>query len=295
MVIFDKRKYVTEIMRNGIKENDSRANAKLFLVTKYLIQETKYKPCVIKKNLRKYSKEYFKGLSEDMINREIESLYDRAKKSSFIEVDKQGTDNVEINRIDENVGIDIVDAIEYFQLKHINLYEDEMKNIFGLDRRLQDLAFAFLVANKFQGYKWTYECNADIYKMCHWDKKGNGKSQTTKNEMIHSLVKNEIIRFFCNTNSAYKYDKKWIAKTFFTVLINEDNLSEDKLKSPLWKTITNYDDVLLYWRLYKGDPVVKLCECGAPIEVIGNSKKFCSNCALNNIKESKKRNKRNVM
>lgn len=297
MIIFDKCKYVTEIMRNGLIENESRADAKIFLVAKYLIQETKYKPSVIKKNLKKYSQKYFHGLSEDIIDKEIEKLYNRASKSSVVEVERQGVDNVESNESIQDTEIDFVDAVKYFTPKYINLYENELQKISELDERLQDLAFAFLVVNKFQGYKWTYECNADIYKICHWDIKGNGKSQTTKNEMIHRLVKDGIIRFFCATNPAYKYNKKWIAKTSFTVLINEDNFSEDDKyeKSPVWKTITNYDDVLLYWRLYKGDTSIKLCEeCGTPIEITGNSKRFCSNCALNKIRESKKRNKEMV-
>lgn len=157
------------------------------------------------------------------------------------------------------------------------------------------MAFAFLILNKYQGYKWVYECNADAYKICHWDKKGNGKSQTTKNRLIHSLVEEKIISFYCSTNKAYSYNKSWIAKTYFTVLINEDNL-EEKKRSPIWKKVTNYDDVMLYWRLYKDDPKVKLCEkCNAPIEDTVNSKKYCSDCALERTRQSKKRSKGNAL
>ena len=291
MIIFDKCKYVTDIMRHGINENDSRANSKLFLVAKYLIEETTYKPCVIKRNLKKYSEKYFNGLSEDVIDKEIENIYNKAKNSHVIEEEKNGMDNEDE---DSDVDIDWVDAVNYFAPKHINLYEEEMRKISELEDKVQELAFAFLVVNKYQGYKWTYECNSEIYKICHWDKKGNGKNQSTKDSLIHKLVDNGIIRFYCNTNSAYRYNKSWIAKTSFTVLINEDNFAE-KEHSKLWKTITNYDDVLLYWRLYKGDPTVGLCEkCGTPIEKTSNSKKYCSNCALNNIRESKKRNKESV-
>lgn len=289
MIIFDKCKYVTEIMRKGIKENESHANAKLFLVAKYLIQETQYKQGVIKKNLKKYSEDYFRGLTDEMINREIDNLYDRAYKSSVLEIEKQGMDDI----VDEtkDTEIDFVDAVQYFKPKYINLYENELHKISELDDKLQELAFAFLVVHKFVGYKWTYECNSDIYTICHWEK-GKGKSGTVKNKLIYSLVQNGIIRFFCNVNTAYKHNQKWIAKTSFTVLINEDNLSEEEERSPVWKTITNYDDVMLYWRLYKGDASIKLCkECGAPIEATGNSKKFCSHCALNKIRESKRRNK----
>lgn len=291
MIIFDECKYVTDIMRNGIGVNDNNAERKLFLVARYLIEKTKYKPSVIKRNLKKYANEYFNGLSDDIINREIDIIYNRAKENSVKE--EKGTDNLEN---DESHGMEIdltefVEKINYFKQKKIVLYENEMKFISGLDKNLQELAFAFLVVHKFQGYKWTRECNSDIYKICHWDEKGHGKSQTTKNTLIYKLVEKEVISFYCKTNKAYSYNKSWIAKTFFTVLINEDNLEAEK-RSPVWKTITNYDDVLLYWRLYQNDKGVKLCgKCGAPIADTGNSKKFCSNCALENIRESKKRSK----
>lgn len=296
MVIFDKRKYVIEIMNNGIKENDSRANTKLFLVAKYLNEKTTYKPGVIKKRLKKYSEEYFRGMPVEMIDKEIDSLYNRAKTSTVVDGKRQQSiDGVKDGgeyQDNRNAGLD---SIECFKPKKIHLYANELKKISELDEKLQELAFAFLVVNKFLGYKWTPECNSDIYKICHWDKAGNGKSQTVKNDMIHSLVNHGIIRFYCDTNSGYKYNKKWIAKTFFTVLINEDNFSEDETKSPVWRTVTNYDDVMLYWRLYKGDLSVKLCkECNAPIEDTGNSKRYCSDCAMKRIRESKKRNKSRV-
>lgn len=185
--------------------------------------------------------------------------------------------------------------MDYFKPKELTLYENEMKFISELDKNLQELAFAFLVVHKFQGYKWTCECNSDIYKICHWDEKGNGKSQTTKNNLIHKLVEKGMLSFYCKTNKAYSYNKAWIAKTFFTVLINEDYLEPEK-RSPKWKMITNYDDVLLYWKLYQNDKNVKLCEkCGAPIVDTGNSKRFCSNCALENIRASKKRSKEKTL
>ena len=41
---------------------------------------------------------------------------------------------------------------------------------------------------------------------------------------------------------------------------------------------------------------IKLCEkCSTPITDTGNSKKLCSNCALENIRKSKKRNKNKVL
>ena len=280
-----------DIMRNGLKENESRANYKLFLVARYLIENTTYKPSVIKKNLRQYAEKYFEGLSDDIIDSEIEWIYNDAKNVKKMDEEIDGTDDPE----NDTGEIDAIEARQYFDLKELNLYQSEMEKISELDEELQELAFAYLVVNKYQGHKWIYECNADIYKICHWDEKGNGKNQTTKNRLIHSLVENKIISFYCKTNKAYVYNKAWIAKTYFTVLINEDNDS-DKEHSPVWRKITNYDDIMLYWRLYKGDPKVKLCEkCNAPIEDTGNSKKFCSECALEQTRESKKRSKERAL
>ena len=291
MIIFDKCKYVTDIMRCGIGANDNNADRKLFLVARYLIKETTYKPKNIKENLKKYAREYFKGLSDDIVNKEIDIIYNRAK-DKIVKEEKQGTDTLEDNDCVEEIDyVEFVKEMDYFKPKELTLYENEMKFISELDKNLQELAFAFLVVHKFQGYKWVSECNSDIYRICHWNEKGNGKSQTTKDSLIHKLVEKGVISFYCKTNKAYSYNKSWIAKTFFTVLINEDNLKPEK-RSPKWKTITNYDDVLLYWKLYQGDKGVKLCEkCGTPITDTGNSKRFCSNCALENIRASKKRSK----
>lgn len=281
-------------MKDGLKENERNANRKLFLVARYLIETKKYKPSVIKRNLKGYAEKYFEGLSDDIINNEIEWIFDKANTKKFIE-ESGGTDDPENEP--KETKIDHTEARNYFDLKVLTLYESEMKRISKLDEELQELAFAFLILKKYQGgkYKWIYECNADAYNICHWNEKGKGKSQTTKNRIIHRLVEEKVIDFYCSTNKAYSYNKSWIAKTYFTVLINEDNL-EEKKRSPIWKKVTNYDDVMLYWRLYKGDPKVKLCEkCNAPIEDTGNSKRFCSDCALERTRQSKKRSKENAL
>lgn len=215
-------------MKNGLKENERNANRKLFLVARYLIENTKYKPSVIKKNLKRYAKKYFEGLSDDIIDSEIEWIFNGANNGKNLIEESGGTDDPE-----NEPKIDYTEARGYFDLKELTLYKSEMECINKLDEELQELAFAFLVLNKYQGYKWIYECNADAYKICHWDKKGNGKSQTTKNRLIYRLVEEKIISFYCSTNKAYSYNKSWIAKTYFTVLINEDNLEGEH--SPIWK------------------------------------------------------------
>lgn len=288
MIIFDMCTYVTDIMKNGIGANDNNADSKLLWIARYLISKTKYKPGMIKKKLKECSEEYFRGLPEDMVNEEIECIFSKAKGNSVKEKEFEDIETDDKTEIDYEK---FIEKMNYFEPKHLDLYENEMKAISELDNKLQELAFAFLVVHKFQGHKWTYECNADIYRICHWDEKGKGKSQTTKDNLIHQLVEKGILSFYCKTNKAYDYNKSWIAKMYFTVLINEDYAKEEK-RSPVWKTITNYDDVLLYWRLYRRDKGVRLCEkCDAPIEDTGNAKKYCSNCALKNMRESKKQSK----
>lgn len=286
MIIFDTYTYVADIVKNGILENDNNAYGKLLLVAKYLITNTKYKPSRIKEKMRKCAEEYFRGLPDPDVNKEIEIIFGKAK------VDLTEAKELEDTEIDYET---FVEKTNYFEPKHLVLYENEMKMISELDKNLQELAFVFLVVHKFQGHKWTYECNADIYRLCHWDEKGKGKSQTTKDNLIHRLVEKDILSFYCKTNKAYDYNKAWIAKMFFTVLINEDYVEKEKRSSP-WKTITNYDDILLYWKLYKGENGVKLCEkCEAPIEDTGNAKKYCSKCAIKKIKESKKHSKERAL
>ena len=94
MIIFNRYRYVTDVMKNGLKENERNANRKLFLVARYLIENTKYKQSVIKRNLKKYAEKYFEGLSDDIINNEIEWIFDKANTKKFIE-ESGGTDDPE--------------------------------------------------------------------------------------------------------------------------------------------------------------------------------------------------------
>lgn len=145
MTIFNRYRYVTDIMRNGLKENESNANGKLKLVARYLIENTTYKPSVIKKNLKRYAEKYFEGLSDDIVDNEIEWIFNEASKKKFIE-ESGGTDDPENEP--EETKIDHTEARNYFDLKELTLYESEMKRIGRLDEELQELAFAFLILNK---------------------------------------------------------------------------------------------------------------------------------------------------
>lgn len=130
-------------MRNGLKENESNANKKLFLVARYLIENTTYKPSVIKKNLKKYAAKYFEGLSDDIIDNEIEWIFNGANNVKNLVEESGGTDDPE--NISEELEIDNVETRKYFDLKDLTLYKSEMKCINELDEELQELAFAFLI------------------------------------------------------------------------------------------------------------------------------------------------------
>lgn len=111
-------------MKDGLKENERNANRKLFLVARYLIENTKYKPSVIKKNLKRYAEKYFEGLSDDIIDNEIEWIFNGANNAKNLIEESGGTDNPE-----NEPKIDYTEARGYFDLKELTLYESEMERI----------------------------------------------------------------------------------------------------------------------------------------------------------------------
>lgn len=231
--------------------------------------------------MKEVAGEFLYGLPEKTIDKIIEDYYEDAKRLSPLEEDKNGTNQKD----DDGLGDDIdnVTALGYFDVPILNLYESEMRKIASLDSKLRTLAFAFLVVNKFYGYRYSYECNADLYRLSHNEK----KSGKTRNVMLHRLVENGVVKFYTKINKAYRFNQSWIAKTSFIVPINVD-FFKDKSNEKVWMQITNYDDIMLYLGLYLGDERVSTCtECGCPIEVTNNAKKYCSNCSNKKLKKAR--------
>ena len=131
MIIFDMCTYVTDIIKNGIGANENNANSKLLLVARYLVTETKYKPNKIKEKLKKCAEDYFRGLPESSINKEIEIIFSKAKRDLEKEAEKL-KDETEIGY--EN----FVEDMNYSEPKKLILYENEMKTISKLDRNYRN-------------------------------------------------------------------------------------------------------------------------------------------------------------
>lgn len=275
MLVFDEKKFAKEILKTGIKENDFYAKDKLYYVAKYLVC-TKYRKKDIIKKMKSISNDYFVGFMDDVLNDTMQEIYNKAFQ------------NVESNSSKKGI-------------KTLILYKSEMEKIVSLDEKLQDLAFSFLVVNKFQShyikdgviccFKFTNECNSDIYRIAKIQER---TSNNTKAKMIQELVKQDIVKYKVICNYGYRYNrisKIGIAQAKYMVPFNVSAMDREEIsKHEVWKYITNYDDILLYLRLYKNDPSVSTCAgCGCPIEITSNSKKYCSDCAAEKTKENKRK------
>jgi len=264
LIIFDKEKYVESLKKDGLKANDRYVDLNLKLLAEHYIKNTTYKPAETKEILKKLSKKYFYGFPESLVDEYISERY--------AEVKKMVNEKKSVLPIKE---------------KDIILYKSEMEQIAALgNRNLQEVAFAFLVVNKHFGYKWTNECNSDVFRIAN--NKSNGVRRT---EIIHTLVKKGIVKFTTAINFGYAQNRDWIAKTRFSVPINVSEMKD--IQETAWMRITNYDNVMLYLGLYLGDSDIGICaDCGCPIIITGNSKKYCSDCAKKRKEASKKMSKK---
>lgn len=263
MVIFEKTKYLKNIKENGINANDIYAKQKLrFLIEDYMLNTTYMKNKIIC-FVKQIAKDYFSGLPDDLIEKEIEAIYDNTKP-----------------RLNENL------LIEEHSNKTIRLYKSEMQIIKNLkDRQLMNLAYATLILHKFLGqyFSGSYEnyytsvalCDADIYRVAGLEHISGQK----KNQLWQKLVELDLVRFYVKTNNAFKFNPEWLALNVFSVPFNV-NLKEDKSNEEVYATITNYDNILIYLEYYLGNKNLIVCsDCGYPIFKSSNAKCLCENCA----------------
>lgn len=266
MIIFDYKKYLKDVKRDGIKATDPFANSKIDMLLTDLVFNSTYSKNSIITKVRKVATDYYNGLPDDLVIQELTDSYKRIKDKG---------------------------AATQEEKKVLTLYRSEMETIAQLkDEKLQRLAFASLVAFKWHAqhdvfgeteyYKMIAECMSDIYQLAHFE----SVSGTTKNKLQHKLSELGLVQYRMKTNSAYRYQpiddgsrKRWIAFTQFTVpfCVEVKGTQDDE---EVFMQMKNYDDVLLYWRLFQGDPKVTTCACcGSPIEITTNSKLYCSTCA----------------
>lgn len=287
MIIFDKEKYVKKIVKEHITPNAIGVRFTLRLISKYYLTYSKYKPYQIKNILKKVSKDYFRGMPDKVINDEIEDIFASAKKSF-----NPNNESIEsaINESDCENDEEVIELEERteddFTPKIVTIYKEELDRIIKLNNKnAENLAFIFLVVYKFFGYDWMYENNSDIYRLAELNASGN-----TKNELLYLLSKNKMIRFNTFVNKDYKNSKQnKIAETKCKVLFCTDDTNNVAF------TISDYDDLILYYRDYVGDEnIVRCVECGRPIRVTGNSKKYCNDCANMLKQESNKKSKAKI-
>lgn len=287
MILFDKEKYVKQIVKDKIAANAIGVRFKLTMVAKYYLTKT-YKPFKIKAMLRDIGYEWFNGLPEQIINDEIEDIFNCAKistetdESKDVEEDEDNDLNTEMCD-EEDITAHEIETNDDSK-KIVFIYEEELEQIRNLNNKnAENLAFIFLVVYKFYGFAWVNECNSDIYKLAELRASGN-----TKIELHYLLTKNKLVRFnsFVRTKRS---KQKEIAETKFKVLFCLDESDRNKTVA---FSISDYDDLILYYRYYVGDEnVIECAGCKRPIKITGNSKKYCNECAHMSKQESNMRSK----
>lgn len=272
MIIFENEKYLQDIKKNGIGATDQYAKFKIHYLVEDFVFNTTYRKNKIIEIVKGLAKEYFKGLPDELIEKELEEFYDSAR-TKLNDVDNTGE----------------------HKNKVITLYRSEMETIESLqDERLMKLAFVALVLHKFcaqyvingkeRYYTSVNACEADIYRLADF----SNVSGTKRKQLWKELSDRNLIHYFVKTNTAWRFHPNWTAMTYFTIPFNVD-LKKDKSSEVIYKKITNYDDVLLYLRFWvKDENVIECADCGCPIIKTGNAKCVCSNCADNRKKSSDK-------
>ena len=162
------------------------------------------------------------------------------------------------------------------------------------DDKLMRLAFASLIIAKLKGmylidgerhyYSSIAACEADIYKIADL----SSISGTTKNKLWKSLCEKGLIYFYVNINRAYRFNRDWIAIPMMTVTFNANN-QKDTSNKKVFAEINNYDNILLWLRLWLEDKEIICCsKCGCPIEKRIKSVCLCEKCANKRKKASDK-------
>ena len=267
MVIFDYEKYIAQIKETGISATEKNANQKISLLMQYYIDNTDYSKGVIFNQVKKIAKEYFDGLSTDIVNKELNIIFEKVKQH------KQKTP----------------------ERKTITLYESEMQKIADLkDDKLMRLAFACLVLHKFCG-QFTIDGKTDYYS-CVADSPADAYriadltsiSGTKKDKLWYDLKQAGMVNRFRVDNKAFNYNSrtKQICGVYMACPYCVDLLA-DKSNEIVFKTVFNYDNVLNYLYYFLGDKnIIECSDCGMPIIKNVKSVCLCADCASRRKKES---------
>lgn len=281
MIILDEEKYIEEIKSCGIGATDPYATQKLKAVMNDFVLNSSYKKGKIVEKVKAIAEDYFHGLPDEIIAEQLNELYKSAKE--YAKLPEYGREK-----------------------KILNLYKSEMEAIAALEsENLQRLAFAMLVMHKFTAqyndgcsiryHKSVRACKSDIYRIAGL----KSVSGTNRTKLWSKLAKKGMVKYFAEVNDAFRFKPSWLAMTLFTVPFNVD-IKNERENEEIWMQITNYDDVMLYWRYFtrrqREDWNVVLCsDCGCPIEKTSNNNFLCSDCAKKRKQDSSRQSYNNSL
>lgn len=270
MTILDRQNYLKEIERDGVSATDKSAERKIKDYMINLVTSTQYHKSKVIEMTKAIAENYYAALPEKIADKQLEALYESVKNTKPKE-----------NSID----------------KIITLYESEMQNIAALkEDRLMRMAFAALILHKFKGlymidnnrhcHRAISACEADVYKLAELQ----SISAAAKDKLWNQLCQKGLVKFFVNTNRAYRFNREWLAIPMMSVDFNVD-LKQDKSGEKVFAQIKNHDNLLLWLQLWKEQKIkrktlIRCAECGNPILKRKKTVCLCNVCA-------EKRNKAN--
>lgn len=263
MTILDRQIYLNKIERDGVSATDKSAERKIKDYMMYLVTNTQYHKSKIIEMTKAIAEDYYSALPTEIATKQLEALYESVKAAK----PTSKSDN-----------------------KIITLYESEMQTITDLkDDRLIRIAFASLILHKFKGYydvdgkqrchTAISACDADIFKLAEIPL----ISSATKDRLWNQLCKKGMIKFFVNTNRAYRFNRDWLAIPMMSVSFNVD-IKRDKSGEKVFAQIKNYDNLLLWLQLWREQKIkhktlIRCAECGSPIPKIRKTNCLCERCA----------------
>lgn len=271
MIILDQQNYLKVIERDGVSATDKSAERKIKDYMMYLVANTQYHKSKIIEITKAIAEDYYAALPAEIATKQLKALYVAVKNSKPKEKSND---------------------------KIITLYESEMQTITALkEDKLMRMAFAALILHKFKGvymvgdvthcHRAISACEADVYKLAELQ----SISGAAKDKLWNQLCKKGMIKFFVNTNRAYRFNRDWLAIPMMSVSFNVD-LKRDKSNEKVFAQIKNYDNLLLWLQLWyerkaKIKSLIRCSDCGCPIEKNKKSICLCSNCAAKRTKLNK--------
>lgn len=314
MIIFNKAKYARRLINEKLLPNESCVKLKLSIITEYLLQKNLSNTDIMEQ-LVSVSEPFFAGMSKEYIQKYIQSIIKKIRTH---------IDNATDYTFDN--GNDTPLNIYYRELQEIeSLNNDKLERVafaFLVYYKWCDTEFALKNKGSGNNPNVYIEKNSEVFELAHITNKNTSGNRKAK--ILHTLTMKGLYRFCSKPRSDYMFSHKEIVANLFCVPVaheyiekqikyyqeqqallqksTEDETTKfnkaDEIKCKLdllaQQTdndkvafeITNFDNIILYYRRYKNDPNIINCSmCGCLIEKTNNRKKYCTDCA-----SEKKRN-----